>query len=209
MSESVLFHGPGSEASCAEEVKAGDLRLLHPPFGHTIEEGRKTPRYLSVDEARQIVDILGSNPVGSAEGVVIVGPMNLASDQSSDVLLKALEETGEGRTSAYLWATDIQGVRPTVVSRCRHVYCPGFDQGKDAMDIAATKAVRYWCSGKKGAAICTLKPYKGQEVNLIGALSSACLESGEGGLTLWREGLRELSLLPNPTWVELVRSFVS
>lgn len=109
----VLFHGPGAAEKASEEAKKG--RLLAPPFG---AEG------LKIKEAREIVALMSEIPLGDQQGVFIVGPLDLASPSSSDVLLKVLEDS-TGDPQPILWAVDIGRVRPTVRSRCLLSWCPG------------------------------------------------------------------------------------
>ena len=80
MSSCLIFHGPGAKAAAMQKaVSAG--RLLAPPFG---EDGLKT------DDAREVVELLFSTPLGMDIGVIVVGPMDEANLKASDVLLKRI-----------------------------------------------------------------------------------------------------------------------
>ena len=100
MASCILFHGPGArQAAEAEAAKIG--RLVAPPLG---DDG------LKVDEAREVVELLMTTPVGDKLGVVIVGPMDEAAAKSCDTLLKTLEEFKGGLIRPILWAHDLSGV---------------------------------------------------------------------------------------------------
>lgn len=116
MSSCQLFHGPGArEAALARATKIG--RLMAPPFG---DDG------LSVDEARDIVELLLSTPVGNKIGVVIIGPIdNTKSIRAMDALLKSVEEIPSEWMLPILWADDLGGVIPTIRSRCLEIWAPG------------------------------------------------------------------------------------
>lgn len=102
-----LFYGPSAyEAALTQAKKTGFL--FRPFFG---ESG------LKVEEARQAVERINMNPPGDQLGVVLIGPMDEASSQASDVLLKSLEEF-PSRIQPILWAKDISSVIPTIRSRC-------------------------------------------------------------------------------------------
>ena len=91
-------------------------RLICPPVGQ---------KGLKKDEAREIVELVSYPPVGDSLGVVVIGPLDLATVASSDVLLKILEDGRDENTVLILWANDLGEVRPTVRSRCLSVWCAG------------------------------------------------------------------------------------
>jgi hypothetical protein len=90
-------------------------RLLAPPFGR---EG------LKVAEAREVVAWMSSPPVGSTTGVLVLGPMDLATPEAQDCLLKSLEEVDSRILQPILWAWDSGAVVPTILSRCLTEWCP-------------------------------------------------------------------------------------
>jgi len=97
-------------AACEEAVKIGYLMV--PPIG---DEGSG----LKVEEAKEAVQILQSTPLGSEQGVVVIGPLDgTASKRSSDALLKTLEDGGSGFVTPILWASDLEEVPLTIRSRC-------------------------------------------------------------------------------------------
>lgn len=112
---SLLFYGPGARV---EALRRAHLigNLMSPPLG---DEGLKT------EEARLVVEILSSAPMGSKKGVVVVGPLDLATEKASDVLLKAVEEHREEWVQPILWAEDLGAVKPTIQSRCLSEWVPG------------------------------------------------------------------------------------
>ena len=110
MTSCILFHGPKARQAVLHEANCIG-RLLAPPFG---EEGAYG---LKVDEAREFVALLSTAPLGTAVGVVIAGPMDVASPKSSDVLLKSIEEFNASVVFPLLWAHDLGGVTGTIRSR--------------------------------------------------------------------------------------------
>jgi len=88
-----------------------------PPIG---EEG------LSVQDARDAVQLLLSVPVGDKTGVIIIGPLDDARSLNAlDALLKSIEEIPSEFMCPLLWAHDIGGVPDTIRSRCFEVWAPG------------------------------------------------------------------------------------
>jgi hypothetical protein len=90
-------------------------RLLAEPFG---ADG------LKVAEAREIVSLMSAPPVGSGVGVLVAGPMDLATTEAQDALLKHIEEFDHRVFQPILWARDAGGVLPTIRSRCFLEWCP-------------------------------------------------------------------------------------
>lgn len=110
-----LFYGPGARAeACLHSLPVGGF--VSPPIG---EEG------LKVDDAREAVQILSATSVGDQKGAVLIGPLDSATAQSCDALLKTLEEYREGSILPILWAWDVAEVPLTVRSRCILKWSPG------------------------------------------------------------------------------------
>lgn len=110
-----LYHGPGARSEAeAKQMEYGIISS--PPVG---EFG------LKVAEARAVVDLMKTPSIGDTVGSVLIGPMDQASSASSDVLLKSLEELNSEQVQPVLWAEDLAGVRPTIVSRCEAVWVNG------------------------------------------------------------------------------------
>ena len=131
MASCILFHGPGARAAAvAWSISHG--RPLSPPLG---DEG------LTVDEARSVVTMLLSVPVGEGLGTVVVGPLDEAAAKSCDVLLKSIEEFDSTSVMPILWATDVGGVSDTIQSRCLARWADGDSEDDEVLRLAALAAV--------------------------------------------------------------------
>jgi hypothetical protein len=200
LSSTRLYHGPGAEAEALSQAhQAG--RLLAPPFGGGTG--------LKVDEARQIVSLLNSTPVGVAVGVVVVGPMDLANDKAADTLLKTIEQF-DATVLPILWAQDLGNVRPTIRSRGMAHWCPGFDlEPDDALEGGGRDLVAAALAPDRLYEIPTLaKQFAGREHALMGVMAEALAGQLNGtALMLW-ERLRPVAELRNPTTIELVAALL-
>ena len=107
-----LFHGPGAKEVVLEQAQQG--RMLAPMFG---EDG------LKVDEARELVLLLDTIPIGQRVPVIVVG-MDRANQFACDALLKTIEEHDE-ELLFLLWSSDLMTVPGTIRSRCLMEWCPG------------------------------------------------------------------------------------
>lgn len=109
-----LFHGPSARD---EAVRLADEtgRQVSDPVG----DGG-----LKVEDARSIVELAISPGVGSKIPVVVVGPIDEATPEAADALLKTLEEITRSPLRIVLWANNISGVVGTVKSRSIPVWCP-------------------------------------------------------------------------------------
>lgn len=110
-----LFYGP----SAFEEATnlASKVGFLLDPVGR---DG------LKVQDSRDLVTLALEGVVGESAPSVVVGPLDTATVEAADALLKTLEETeGTRLLNIVLWAGDINGVRPTVQSRCHCVWSLG------------------------------------------------------------------------------------
>lgn len=116
MSSPILFHGPtarGAALLCARDVG----RLIRDPVG---DDG------LKVEDARLLVSLSENSGVGDRPPVVIVGPLDRATPEASDALLKTLEDLAEGPLRIVLWADYLGGVSKTIQSRILPRWCsPG------------------------------------------------------------------------------------
>ena len=123
----LIFHGPSAYEQALDKAQTTGRLICH-PMGLS---------GLKKNEAREIVHLVALPPVGDALGVVVIGPMDLATIGSSDVLLKSLEDGRDENVVMILWANDLGEVRPTVQSRCLPVWCAG-DKfvDDDLVDIA-------------------------------------------------------------------------
>jgi len=123
-----LFHGPGARnAAISEATSTG--RLVAPPFG---DDG------LKVGDAREIVELAMSDPVGEKIGFIVVGPIdNAKNEKAMDALLKTVEEPPTPYTRIILWADDYGGVRETIRSRCLGIWAPGdLKSDKEMIELA-------------------------------------------------------------------------
>jgi len=206
MGSTVLMYGPGArQAALAEAHKQG--RLLAPPFG---DEG------LKMDQAREIVSLLKSTPVGSAVGVVVVGPLDQTSRQAAqvekvnDAFLKIIEEPAEW-TKAVLWAHDLEGVRPTIRSRCLPRWCPDFnpDEMDDELEAGGRDLVRAALTPDRYYEIPKLvKQFPGREHELLAVMAEAIHGNPTPEASFLWERLRRVAEFLNPTAIELVAALL-
>lgn len=73
------------------------------------------------DDAREMLALHNTPPVSDALGSVVIGPMDLATVDASDALLKIVEEPST-LTQPFLWAHDLGQVSKTIRSRCHTVW---------------------------------------------------------------------------------------
>lgn len=204
----VLFHGPGARAAALREAdRIG--RLVVPPLG---DDG------LTVAEARQAVELLLSPPVGEQIGVVVLGPLDEARGQSTDALLKTLEESSGRLTQPILWAHDIGGVSPTIQSRCFARWAGQADGVVDDEALMnAMAAVDATLSGDLAALLSAVKDLAGgndgqSKVARRSFLSILCGVLAEDldkpqHRALW-ERLRKVAHWTNPTKIEIVAALL-
>lgn len=114
MATPILFHGPlARSAAVAHAQEAG--RMIADPIG---DDG------LKVDDSRLIVGLAGNAGVGDKQPVVIIGPLDRATPEAADALLKTLEDLAEGSLVILLWADYLGGVIGTIRSRTLDRWCP-------------------------------------------------------------------------------------
>lgn len=106
-----LFYGEGAEDQALEaaEVYGKILKVLG------------TEKGVRKDDARQMTLIHNAPPVSDSLGAVVIGPMDLATTEASDALLKIIEEPSK-YTKPFLWANDVGQVPKTIRSRCHCVW---------------------------------------------------------------------------------------
>ena len=109
-----LFHGPNAEDAALEAAEAyGKILAV---LGS--EKGVRK------DDARKMVALHNAPPASDSFGVVVLGPMDLATIEASDALLKVVEEPCV-YVKPFLWAKDLGEVSKTIRSRCHAVWSYG------------------------------------------------------------------------------------
>tara|TARA_Y100000310_G_scaffold304676_1_gene344052 strand:- start:2500 stop:3129 length:630 start_codon:yes stop_codon:yes gene_type:complete len=183
----LLFHGPGArEAALSAAHLAG--RLVSDPVG---DEG------LKVDEARQIVALANSSGIGDRPPCLVIGPLDSASPEASDALLKTLEDLSDAPMRLFLWASYMGEVTPTIRSRTHHEWCP-FREGVDPLlhleDDA--RALSQAALDRDRGRILSLLRSQGTDTDwalltqaIMNVLAEASLSEGVGVSVLW-ESLR-------------------
>ncbi len=114
MSSITLFHGPRGRDQAVQQASLIGV-LVGEPIG---DKG------LKVDDSRKIVLMSQQGSVGDKPPVVIVGPLDKATPEASDALLKTLEDLAEGQLRILLWADHLTGVVGTIRSRVLLEWCP-------------------------------------------------------------------------------------
>lgn len=196
MSSCTMFHGPGARRAALEE--AGRLgRLVAPPIG---DEG------LKVEDARKVVELMMSVPVGDLIGTIVVGPLDEANPKASDVLLKTLEEFKGDFMQPVLWANDLGDVSQTIRSRCleKFVAALGVEDDEKLME-GSYKLIEAAVAGDYLTLVDTIKKFDKQEVPLLWALSEVLsngLENPEYR-QIW-ERLRKVAKWKNPFMSEVL-----
>jgi len=205
MASCILYHGPGARLAALEEAdRIG--RLLLPPVGDT---------GLKVDEARQVVDVLMSIPVGSDKGVLVIGPMDHSNFKSSDVLLKTIEEFDGRYVQPILWAHDLGGVTETVRSRCLDRWAPEAEAEDENDGLVALGYDLVQCSleGELARLIQLvqgfLKKNSDRGYDLLRSISGALQERlhEESGQKLWAR-VRLVAMNTNPTAIEIISALL-
>jgi len=173
-------------------------RLIHEPFG----DGG-----LKIAESREIIDLMNNTPVGDEPGVLVMGPMDLAQQVATDVLLKTIEEFDDRIVRPVLWALDQAEVSSTIRSRCLRRWCPGQTEVEEHVLDLARGLVESALVRDTAAVIETLKEQDPRDVLVAAA---ACLrDRGVDDETrgLW-EAVRGALRLRNPTLTETLAAFL-
>lgn len=193
----ILFHGPSArDAALGAAAELG--RLVREPFG---DDG------LKIAESREIIDLMNNTPVGDEPGVVVMGPMDLAQQVATDVLLKSIEEFDDRIVRPVLWALDEAEVSPTIRSRCLRRWCPGqLEVEEHVLDIARG-LVESSLVGDVAAVIEALKEQEPRDVLVAAARSLRDRGIDEETEALW-EALRGPLRLRNPTATEALAAFL-
>ncbi|MBQ73236.1 MAG: hypothetical protein CMJ67_10070 [Planctomycetaceae bacterium] len=139
----LLFHGPLARGEAVAHARSLG-RLLGDPIGDT---------GLKVDDSREIVRLAGNAGVGDKPPVLVVGPLDRATPEAVDGLLKTLEDLADGPVRILLWADFYGGVIGTIRSRTLDRWCPPDERWTSPfMDDNARALYRAW--SKKDVATC-------------------------------------------------------
>ncbi len=203
MSSCLLYHGPGARSEALEEAyRIGEL--MAPPIG----DGG-----LKVDDARKAVSILHTAPF-SGIGVVVIGPMNLASNQSSDVLLKVIEEFNGDYIQPILWAEDLEDVTVTIRSRCIARWSwvdlneAEIDEEDDALESAGRELVRAALAEEFWLVPDLVTQHSDSLLKLLNVVSKTIAANlDEKHLRLW-ESIRLVAQHRNPTVIEFIAALL-
>jgi hypothetical protein len=201
----LLFHGPGAAQAAADFLPSVG-RPVAAPFG---ECG------LKIDEARSVINLMRNAPIGDVPGSVLIGPLDIAAQNATDVLLKCIEEFDPEIVRPVLWAKDLGAVSSTIKSRCLHRWCPDVpaDEDRESLIRIAFDLVDASTAGDLAKVIEVLKEgTKDMAAQDIIEASAQALATDPKALVgahhaLW-ERLRALSLYRNVSRTELMAAFV-
>lgn len=183
-----LFYGPNAKTQALAAFE-------DPPLASYGERG------LSVGDAREAVHQMLWTPIGQRESFVLLGPIDKANQKSLDVLLKKIEEYKPPGTAPVLWASTIEGVPPTILSRCLLVWSPG-EGTLDETKSQATSILQAIPRGDLPAVVRSLKEASGSEDDLVQALAQEALETSAPWEVL--EMIRALATQKTPTHLEVL-----
>lgn len=146
---------------------------------------------MTAKSSREIVDLLGSTPVGDKIGTMVIGPMDDFTSGTSDILLKALEEFNPLLVWPALWAEDVGDVPDTILSRVLERWCPpipGFEPEAPFIP-AATSLCDAALRGRVASIIETLTDNEGSEREILAASATVLRRENdwdlEDRLRLW------------------------
>lgn len=179
MPSPILFHGPGA-LGVATSVRGEVLGW----FGG----GEKA---LSVGEAREALELL-EHP--SKRGVLLFGPLDKATPEALDALLKTVEEP-PAHVELRLFALEEGQVSATIRSRCLRQFCP---ESKSTELGEARQWIEWALAGKIGELAEKVLASKSEEpLPSAAALARALVTLGQGEdfVILWR-ALRTLPVEP-------------
>jgi len=117
LAQFLLCDKPSANTACGR-CKGCQLTLAgsHPDI--TCIEPEDTGKAIKVDQVRAVVDFVGKKAQMGGFRVVVISPAEAMNVNSSNALLKSLEEPGE-KTVLILVSHQITGVLPTIRSRCQ------------------------------------------------------------------------------------------
>ena len=197
-----LFHGPRARTVALERATA------YGRFLRAFDD-------LKVEATREIVDCLSTPPIGDGMATLLIGPLDEATPDAADSLLKILEEHNAKYIQPFLWALDLSFVIPTIRSRTLQEWCPPEDPKvtPEAPYLAtATSLCESALKHRTAAVIESLEEHRGQELEIMRAAAEVLSKKTEWSLkrrlTLW-ESLREiLSRSTEPSHLAVVTAFM-
>lgn len=182
-----LFHGPEARDRAVQKASQ-EGRLVSEPVG---DKG------LKVEDSRRVVEISLNPGVGDKPPYVVIGPLDAATPEASDALLKTLEEVMNTPLRIVLWADYLGEVIPTIRSRTHAIWCPPGRTWLDPLswkEDSAKTLLKAWLAKDWVRVIGILQEEAKDWQDLIRALSNLLppLMAGENGdrvMGLW-ESLR-------------------
>lgn len=182
-----LFHGPEARDRAVQKASQ-EGRLVSEPVG---DKG------LKVEDSRRVVEISLNPGVGDKPPYVVIGPLDAATPEASDALLKTLEEVMNTPLRIVLWADYLGEVIPTIRSRTHAIWCPPGRTWLDPIswkEDSAKTLLKAWLAKDWVRVIGILQEEAKDWQDLIRALSNLLppLMAGENGdrvMGLW-ESLR-------------------
>lgn len=124
MTSVYLFHGPSAEDAALEAAEA---------YGKILA-ALGTDKGVRKADSREMIALHNAPPASDSFGSVVIGPMDLATTEASDALLKVVEEPC-AYVKPFLWANDLGEVSKTIRSRCHAVWAYG--AAKSESEISA------------------------------------------------------------------------
>ena len=171
-----MFHGPGARDHAVRASVAPGFRPVSEPMG----DGG-----LKVDDSRLLVEIASVAPVGDKKGTLVLGPLDRATPEAADALLKTLEDLAEGPVRLVPWAWDLAGVLPTIRSRTLHQWCPGPDPLSYLKGAAEGLAKAVTEKRLPAVAEALSEINDGEREDLLVAVQGPLLAMGSEGIDVW------------------------
>lgn len=126
-----------------------------------------------MDDSRLIVSLANQAGVGDLPPTLVIGPVDNATPEAADALLKTLEDLAGGPLRLVLWADFLGGVSQTIRSRTAGIYCHGEISTPKSVLVSAssiTKASRIKSSLALVDAICLALDTHDPEILLHGLI---------------------------------------
>jgi hypothetical protein len=110
---------------------------------------------LKVDDSRKVVLLSHNSGVGDKPPSIVLGPLDRATPEASDALLKTLEDLQEAPLRICLWADHLVGVSPTIRSRTNQKWCPPTSRYIDPLSHLEEDAAQL-SAAVEGGDLCTI-----------------------------------------------------